>query len=195
MGIYHARVRVAPDYECEWRRHETTVDTEFGVDAPALVRAWGVPKSDPCGYFDRTQSEMILDSLEFNSLAGLYQKCFAHQYAASLEGVPDELAHARLAFPAGLTLEDYSYGFTRRDGMTMKPVFIDIITHKVNDAKKLKGSVKRSVRWLGKKITVSTTTDYPARVQLYHKDSCFLDRRRICRLLYSDSTSVARNAQ
>lgn len=105
-------------------------NTEFGIDAGSVVRAWGIPQppETAAAAFDRHQSEMIQDCLAFQRRSGLYHRCFAYQYAAGNEGESERI---REALPM-IHPDDYGFGFTRADGTTPRPVLQQIITTQPN---------------------------------------------------------------
>ncbi len=141
-------------------------NTEFGLDAGSIVAAWGMPKTadDVGAAFDKYQKDMISDCLEFNRKAGLYQKCLAYQYAAGNEGMADRTKKAKPKFPPGMELDDYGFGFVRRDGVTPKPIFQYLIDAKVNDAARLAKPVTTEVKLAGKAVTMKLNSDYPTEV-------------------------------
>ena len=141
-------------------------NTEFGLDAGSVVAAWGMPKTagDTGAAFDKYQTDMISACLEFNRKAGLYQKCLAYQYAAGNEAMTDEIKKAKPKFPPGMELDDYGFGFVRRDGMTPKPIFQYLIDAKVNDAARLAKPVTTNVLLAGKSVAMKLNSDYPSAV-------------------------------
>ena len=143
-------------------------NTEFGLDAGSVVAAWGMPKSgaDAGAAFDTYQKDMISDCLEFNRKAGLYQKCLAYQYAAGNEGMTDQIKKAKPKFPPGMELDDYGFGFVRRDGLTARPIFQYLIDAKVNDPARLSAPVETTVKLDGKTVTTKLKSDYPAEVMV-----------------------------
>jgi hypothetical protein len=141
-------------------------NTEFGLDAGSIVAAWGMPKPAPDvgAAFDKHQKDMIADCLEFNRKAGLYQKCLAYQYAAGNEGMADQIRKAKPKFPPGMELDDYGFGFVRRDGVTLKPIFQHLIDAKVNDAARLAKPSTTKVKLAGQSVTTELNSDYPSAV-------------------------------
>jgi hypothetical protein len=139
-------------------------NTEFGVDAGSVVAAWGMPKSgdNAVAAFDKSQKDMIADCLEFNRKAGLYQKCLAYQYAAGNEAMTDQIKKANPKFPPGMELDDYGFGFVRRDGVTPRPIFQYLIDAKVNDKARLSRPVETNVKLEGKSVTMKLSSDYPS---------------------------------
>jgi hypothetical protein len=107
---------------------------------------------------------MISACLEFNRKAGLYQKCLAYQYAAGNEAMTDEIKKAKPKLPPGMELDDYGFGFVRRDGMTPKPIFQYLIDAKVNDAARLAKPIATNVTLAGKAIAMKLNSDYPSEV-------------------------------
>ncbi len=154
-------------------------NTEFGLDAGSIVAAWGMPKPAPDvgAAFDKYQKDMISACLEFNRKAGLYQKCLAYQYAAGNEGMTDEIKKAKPKFPPGMELDDYGFGFVRRDGVTLRPIFQYLIDAKVNDAASLAKPVAAKVTLAGKAVEVKLRGDYPSEVAVPGGK----DRRKISR--------------
>lgn|GEM_PF-3122522 len=146
-------------------------NTEFGLDAGSVVAAWGMPKAgeDAGAVFDKYQKDMISSCLDFNRKSGLYQKCFAYQYAAGNEGMNQQIKAANPTFPAGMELDDYGFGFTRRDGKTPRPVFQYLIDARVNDKKRLAGGVRRKVIVDGKAVIMKLNSDYPTEIAMQNK--------------------------
>jgi len=142
-------------------------NTEFGLEAGSVVRAWGMPKAneDAGAIFDKHQKEMIMDCIEFNSKSGLYQKCLAYQYLAVHEFMNDEIKAAKLKFPAGMELDDYSAGFVRRDGVTPKPVLQYVIDSNPNERAGLSKPLQLKVplRADGPAL-VTVNSDYPVTI-------------------------------
>ena len=122
------------------------------------------PAPDVGAAFDKYQKDMIADCLEFNRKAGLYQKYLAYQYAAGNEGMADEIKKAKPKFPPGMEVDDYGFGFVRRDGATLKPIFQHLIDAKVNDAARLAKPVPTKVKLAGKSVTAELNSDYPLAV-------------------------------
>lgn len=146
-------------------------NTEFGLDAGSVVAAWGMPKpeDDAGAVFDNHQKDMISSCLEFNRKSGLYQKCFAYQYFAVNEAMSEQIKNTHLKFPAGMELDDYGFGFTRRDGVTPRPIFQYLIDTKVNDKKQLAVAVKRKVTLNGQSTSVKLNSDYPTEIVFQSK--------------------------
>ncbi len=137
-------------------------NTEFGVDAGSIVRAWGIPQpaDSAAAVFDQHQEEMILDCLAFQKRSGLYHRCFAYQYAAGNEAETERL---RAALPT-IDPDDYGFGFTRADGRTPRPVLQRIMTKQPNrDAQQ---PAQRKIRLSGSKgnRTVTVRSDYPIQI-------------------------------
>ena len=143
-------------------------NTEFGLDAGSVVAAWGMPKAgeNAVAAFDKYQKDMISDCLEFNRKAGLYQKCLAYQYSAGNEELTDQIKKAKLNFPPGMELDDYGFGFVRRDGVTPKPIFQYLIDAKVNDRARLSEPVETQLKLEGKSVTTKLKSDYPSEIMV-----------------------------
>ena len=141
-------------------------NTEFGLDAGSVVAAWGMPQtSDDVGTaFDKYQKDMISTCLEFNRKTGLYQKCLAYQYAAGNETMTDKIKNTEPKFRPGMELDDYGFGFVRRDGITLKPVFQYLIDANVNDKASLAEPVTTEVKVAGKSAMMRLNSDYPSEV-------------------------------
>lgn len=150
-------------------------NTEFGLEAGSVVRAWGMPKADEDAgaIFDKHQKEMIAACIEFNLKAGLYQKCLAYQYLAVHEFMNEEIKAAKLKFPAGMELDDYSAGFVRRDGVTPKPVLQYVIDSNPNGQTRL--SAPRQVTLAPganperSSTSLTVNSDYPAVISQTNK--------------------------
>lgn len=141
-------------------------NTEFGLDAGSVVAAWGMPRTsgDIGAAFDEYQKDMISTCIKFNNKAGLYQKCLAYQYAAGNETMVDEIKNANPTFRPGMELDDYGFGFVRRDGTTPKPIFQYLIDANVNDKTRLAEPVTTEVEVAGKLVTTRLNSDYPSEV-------------------------------
>ena len=139
-------------------------NTEFGIDAGNFVAAWGLPEGDQGEYFDRLQKEEIAECIEFNLKSGLFQKILPYQYAAGNERQVDALKEVRL--PAGMTLDDYGFGFMRKDGKTPRPVFQYIINTNPNGRAGLEAERTVTIPLIAdngkvKKIKVKVRSNYP----------------------------------
>ena len=134
------------------------------------MRAWGMPKADEDAgaIFDKHQQDMIAECIEFNRIAGLYQKSLAYQYFAVHESKNDEIKSAKLKFPDGMELDDYSAGFVRRDGVTPKPVLQFVIDSNPNERAQLQRALQVSLSGLTDKQSTSTpvtvNSDYPVTI-------------------------------
>lgn len=104
-------------------------NTEFGIDAGALVAAWGLPheRGEEDGpAFDRLQLEQWRECIEAGFETGLYAKLLPYQLSAGNEGQNDRLktqAYAEEYLPAGHTIDDYGFGIVRADGSTPRPTY------------------------------------------------------------------------
>ncbi len=102
-------------------------NTEFGLDAGNLVQAWGYPHDrqppqDDGDYFDQEMIRQYGACLDAAREQGLYQKVFAYQFHAGNECKPEGIED-RARLPEGRTLDDYGFGWLRRDGETPRPVY------------------------------------------------------------------------
>ncbi|HQK94260.1 MAG TPA: cellulase family glycosylhydrolase [Armatimonadota bacterium] len=114
-------------------------NTEFGIDAGALVAAWGLPHErgeDDGPAFDRLQLEQWKECIEAGFETGLYAKLLPYQLLAGNEGQNDRLktqAYAEEYLPAGHTIDDYGFGIVRSDGKTPRPTYEWLAAKRWND--------------------------------------------------------------
>lgn len=94
-------------------------NTEFGVSAEALIRAWGIPKNDPLQYFDDKQAEMLNDCVRFNRKAKLYSKAFIYVYYGGSEASKAEREKLEAQVP-GVNFNDISFSLVKEDGAPRK---------------------------------------------------------------------------
>jgi hypothetical protein len=144
-------------------------NTEFGVDAGSMVQAWGLPETDAPGFWDANQKEMLSDCIRFNLKAGLYQKMFAYQFRAGNEIAAERIAAAGVVFPPGHTVDDYGFGFMRRDGRTPRPVWDWILEYNVNAPARL-GATRQvqlmtESRGEGTAVVIPLDPTYPTRLR------------------------------
>jgi hypothetical protein len=98
-------------------------NTEFGIDAGNITRAWGVPDVQDHGkYIEDTMIAQWRDCLDAARRYRLYQKVLPYQFHAESGGLPDEVK-AKLHLPQGYTIDDCGYGIVRRDGRTPRPIY------------------------------------------------------------------------
>jgi len=98
-------------------------NTEFGIDAGNIIRAWGIPDVKDHGkYLDDTMIAQWKECLDAARRYRLYQKVLPYQFHAESGGLPEE-TKAKLHLPEGNTIDDYGYGIVRRDGKTPRPVY------------------------------------------------------------------------
>jgi len=104
-------------------------NTEFGIDAGALVAAWGLPheRGEEDGpAFDHMQLEQWRECIEAGFETGLYAKLLPYQLAAGNEGQNERLrapGYADEHLPTGYTIDDYGFGIVRADGSTPRPTY------------------------------------------------------------------------
>ena len=108
-------------------------NTEFGINASALVQAWGIPKKDPAKYYDDKQKEMIVDCIKFNRKAGLYQKYFIYVYQGKAEFEGKMAEKIKKSLSVGANLDNYGFGLVRCDG-TPRPAMTYIFDNQPSKA-------------------------------------------------------------
>ncbi len=106
-------------------------NTEYGVNAKALVQAWGIPKSNAAKYYDDKQKAMIENCIEFNRKSGLYQKSFPYVYLGEAECGGDLRKKIEASLPKGTDINNYGFGLTRWDD-SYRPAYKYIMTTKPN---------------------------------------------------------------
>jgi hypothetical protein len=102
-------------------------NTEFGIDAGNMVQAWGYPHDrqpavDDAKFFDDEMIREYKDCLDGARKYGLYQKVLAYQFVAGNECKPAGIEE-KVRLPKGMTLDDYGYGWLRKDGKTPRPLY------------------------------------------------------------------------
>ncbi len=88
-------------------------NTEYGVSAEAVVKAWGIPAKDAPKYYDDQQSAMLKQCIVFNNRAGLYQRHYIYAYKAEDESSGEARTNLQNSLPPGTSVNDYSYGLVR----------------------------------------------------------------------------------
>jgi hypothetical protein len=137
-------------------------NTEFGVDAGSMVRAWGVPEENAPEIWDNQQRDMLAECIQFAIKSGLYQKFFIYQFQAGNEAEGDRIAEAGVAFPEGRTVHDYGFGLMRADGRTPRPAWEWIAAEAVTAHGRI--AVPLNVKTGARHGDILVFSDYPARI-------------------------------
>ncbi len=94
-------------------------NTEFGVSAEGLIRAWGIPKENALQYFDDKQSEMLMGCLDYNRKARIYSKYFIYVYYADSEASKTVKEKLQEQLP-DVKFNDISFSLVKEDGTPRK---------------------------------------------------------------------------
>jgi hypothetical protein len=102
-------------------------NTEFGIDAGNIVRAWGFPHArkepkEDGPDFDAVHLQTWRDCLEDNARRKLYVKALGYQFVAENETAKERL-EKEAKLPAGHTANDYGFGLLRADARTPRPAY------------------------------------------------------------------------
>lgn len=121
-------------------------NTEFGIDAGAMVTAWGfphaVPGEDDGRVFDGWHLQNWREPLEANRERRIYQKAIGYQLHAGNETLPERL-RSEAKLPRGQTPDDYGFGLVRSDGRTPRPAYRWLRGSGLND--EVLGAPRRTV--------------------------------------------------
>lgn len=115
-------------------------NTEFGVEAGAMVNAWGYPheKGNHDGeFFDQTHLETWKACIELAQKSGIYQKYMPYQFHAEPEAVTEQMRtkeYSEKHLAPGFTIADYGFGLVRSDGITARPTYQWLIENSPNSS-------------------------------------------------------------
>lgn len=90
-------------------------NTEFGVSAEAMIRAWGIPKENALEYFDDKQASQLNECVAFNRKARVFSKYFIYAWHAGSEAPKDVKEKLSQQLP-GVNFDDISFSLIRKDG-------------------------------------------------------------------------------
>ena len=90
-------------------------NTEFGVSAEAMIRAWGIPKENALEYFDDKQASQLNECVAFNRKARVFSKYFIYAWHAGSEAPKDVKEKLSKQLP-GVNFDDISFSLIRKDG-------------------------------------------------------------------------------
>ncbi len=107
-------------------RYKPIWNTEFGSSADALIRAWGPHDAK---WYDQTQASQLMECLEFNRKAGLYQLSFIYQYQSGDESSGEIREKLVKSLPKGASRDDYSYGIVRLSNGKPTPFMKQLFKH------------------------------------------------------------------
>ncbi len=112
-----ARVRRIMDENGD--RDKPLWNTEFGVSAEGMIKAWGIPKENPLQYFDDKQAEQLMNCLVYNRKAKIFNKYFIYVYHANSEASKEVQGKLREQLPE-VDFNDISFSMVNGDGTPRK---------------------------------------------------------------------------
>lgn len=131
-------------------------NTEFGVSAEAMIRAWGIPKEKPLEYFDNGQASQLSSCIDFNRKAKIFSKYFIYAWHAGSEA-PKDLREKLSAQLPGINFDDISFSLAKRDG-TPRKFLRELIEAQKKSSDAPQGS---QLDWRNRQLTMNGAPFFP----------------------------------